>query len=234
MLHTNGSRMGRLLAWVSPTMDQIWGKITWKVYFSVTTKVLKYMSFALSGPVSNISETFWYCLLNFKQKYGRNCTVETDNGGFVIYCLKEQNSLLMKLYPSVAEFEGSKLHHHRTVELKQNLNLQQSSSHINQHSDRHSTGISMARQLRTSDIDVHIPFMPIIVEDREMTHHGRQEDFQCMTCGKSYRYKKNMMRHIRFECGKEPQFQCPYCPHQTKHKSSIQIHIRNRHPDVLN
>ncbi|PSN32900.1 hypothetical protein C0J52_13323 [Blattella germanica] len=47
-------------------------------------------------------------------------------------------------------------------------------------------------------------------------------DFRCSTCGKSYRYKKNMTRHIRFECGKDPQFKCPFCPHQTKQKSSIQ------------
>jgi uncharacterized C2H2 Zn-finger protein len=87
----------------------------------------------------------------------------------------------------------------------------------------------MARHPRATDTDVRLPVMPVAVED-----HGRQEDFQCRMCGKTYRYKKNMIRHIRFECGKEPQFQCPYCPHQTKHKSSVQIHIRNRHPDVLN
>jgi uncharacterized Zn-finger protein len=92
----------------------------------------------------------------------------------------------------------------------------------------------MAGQLRASIIDVRLPVMPVAVQDHDMTYHGKQEDFQCRMCGKSYRYKKNMIRHIRFECGKEPQFQCPYCPHQTKHKSSVQIHIRNRHPDMPN
>lgn len=147
---------------------------------------------------------------------------------------KKQNSLLTKPYHCVAEFKENKLQHRHTLDLEQNLNVQQSSSHSNQHSDRQYAGITMARQLRASDIDVQLPFMPVTVEGQEVIYHGRQEAFQCMTCGKSYRYKKNMVRHIRFECGKEPQFQCPYCPHQTKHKSSIQMHIRNRHSNVLN
>jgi hypothetical protein len=134
----------------------------------------------------------------------------------------------------VAELKESKLRHHHTIDLEQNMNVQQSSTHSNQHSGREHTRISMARQLRASDIDVHLPFMPITLEGQEVIYHGRQEEFQCMTCGKTYRYKKNMVRHVRFECGKEPQFQCPYCPHQTKHKSSIQMHIKNRHPGVLN
>lgn len=110
------------------------------------------------------------------------------------------------------------------VELEQYPDLHR----ISRHSDRQFADVGRVQQQIVSGVDVQLPLMPVILEDR-----GRQEDFQCMTCERSYRYKKNMMRHIRFECGKEPQFQCPYCPHQTKHKSSVQIHIRNRHPDVL-
>jgi uncharacterized C2H2 Zn-finger protein len=53
--------------------------------------------------------------------------------------------------------------------------------------------------------------------------------FPCPRCRKVYRYRTNMLRHLKVECGKEPQFQCPYCPCQTKHKSSMQRHIENRH-----
>ena len=53
--------------------------------------------------------------------------------------------------------------------------------------------------------------------------------FPCPRCRKVYRYKTNMLRHVKLECGKDPQFQCPYCPRQTKHKSSMQRHIENRH-----
>lgn len=53
--------------------------------------------------------------------------------------------------------------------------------------------------------------------------------FPCPHCRKVYRYRTNMLRHLKVECGKEPQFQCPYCPCQTKHKSSMQRHMENRH-----
>jgi hypothetical protein len=53
--------------------------------------------------------------------------------------------------------------------------------------------------------------------------------FPCPLCRKVYRYRTNMLRHLKVECGKEPQFQCPYCPCQTKHKSSMQRHMENRH-----
>lgn len=53
--------------------------------------------------------------------------------------------------------------------------------------------------------------------------------FPCPRCRKEYRYRTNMLRHLKVECGKEPQFHCPYCPCQTKHKSSMQRHIENRH-----
>lgn len=53
--------------------------------------------------------------------------------------------------------------------------------------------------------------------------------FPCPRCKKVYRYRTNMLRHLKVECGKEPQFQCPYCPCQTKHKSSMQRHMENRH-----
>ncbi|KAJ4427488.1 hypothetical protein ANN_25136 [Periplaneta americana] len=130
----------------------------------------------------------------------------------------------------------------RTIGLEQILILQQSGRHTDQHLDRQHVGIRHVRymenvmsQLKSSEVDISTPFLPINMRNEEvmLTYRKKQEEFQCQTCGKSYRYKKNMIRHIRFECGKEPQFQCPYCPHQTKHKSSVQIHIRNRHPDAI-
>ena len=65
------------------------------------------------------------------------------------------------------------------------------------------------------------------------TKHGNMYKFPgvfpCPRCRKVYRYRTNMLRHLKVECGKEPQFQCPYCPCQTKHKSSMQRHMENRH-----
>ena len=52
----------------------------------------------------------------------------------------------------------------------------------------------------------------------------------CNDCGKEYRWRKNLMSHKRFECGKEPQFQCPYCPHRSARKGNLKIHINKLHP----
>ena len=53
--------------------------------------------------------------------------------------------------------------------------------------------------------------------------------YRCPSCGKLYRWKKNLISHRRLECGKEPQLQCPYCPHRTKHKSSLIKHVDRLH-----
>uniref|UniRef100_T1HPZ6 C2H2-type domain-containing protein n=1 Tax=Rhodnius prolixus TaxID=13249 RepID=T1HPZ6_RHOPR len=53
--------------------------------------------------------------------------------------------------------------------------------------------------------------------------------FACTRCGREYIYKRNLVYHQRFECGKEPQFHCPYCPHRTKHKGSLKKHVITKH-----
>lgn len=57
--------------------------------------------------------------------------------------------------------------------------------------------------------------------------------YACPDCGKVYRWKKNMMSHRRFECGKEPQFQCPYCPHRSTQKSNLNTHIKKLHQQYV-
>lgn len=51
----------------------------------------------------------------------------------------------------------------------------------------------------------------------------------CESCGKSYSYRKNLSRHIRYECGVEPNIACPKCPYVTKYKSSIRVHMKTQH-----
>ncbi|XP_065209932.1 oocyte zinc finger protein XlCOF19-like [Planococcus citri] len=43
--------------------------------------------------------------------------------------------------------------------------------------------------------------------------------FYCPQCNNHYVWKKNLIRHLKLECGKEPRFQCTQCPYKTKHKS---------------
>ncbi|KAK9882334.1 hypothetical protein WA026_020855 [Henosepilachna vigintioctopunctata] len=37
-------------------------------------------------------------------------------------------------------------------------------------------------------------------------------------CGKSYKNRPTLLRHLKLECGKEPQFHCEFCPYKTKRK----------------
>ncbi|KAJ4427499.1 hypothetical protein ANN_25147 [Periplaneta americana] len=52
---------------------------------------------------------------------------------------------------------------------------------------------------------------------------------RCEKCGRSYRHRENLLRHIRVECGKEAQFYCIYCKYKTKHKNNLLRHLRCRH-----
>ncbi len=47
---------------------------------------------------------------------------------------------------------------------------------------------------------------------------------RCINCGKRYKYKFNLTRHIRYECGVAPQFSCPECGRSFSQKSSLKSH----------
>ncbi|OXU32143.1 hypothetical protein TSAR_012272 [Trichomalopsis sarcophagae] len=53
--------------------------------------------------------------------------------------------------------------------------------------------------------------------------------YLCEQCGKSYRWHKNLMAHLRLECNKEPTIFCPFCPTKTKYKKSMRSHMRRMH-----
>ncbi|KAG8259394.1 hypothetical protein J6590_014864 [Homalodisca vitripennis] len=52
---------------------------------------------------------------------------------------------------------------------------------------------------------------------------------KCGRCGRQYKYKDNLLRHQRYECGQEPRFCCPHCPYKAKQKSNLQTHMMNKH-----
>lgn len=56
----------------------------------------------------------------------------------------------------------------------------------------------------------------------------------CPRCDKVYTYKKNLSRHLRFECGISPQEKCPYCGYLTRYKHSLNVHVRTQHPEYYN
>lgn len=55
--------------------------------------------------------------------------------------------------------------------------------------------------------------------------------FTCDTCGRSYRAKRSLWRHRKYECQKEPAFKClhPKCLYKAKQKGSVIKHMMNVH-----
>ncbi|VEN38441.1 unnamed protein product, partial [Callosobruchus maculatus] len=53
--------------------------------------------------------------------------------------------------------------------------------------------------------------------------------FGCVRCGKFYKQKSNLNRHVRYECGKPPSFQCNHCGRQFHQHSNYKTHMRTYH-----
>lgn len=51
----------------------------------------------------------------------------------------------------------------------------------------------------------------------------------CPTCGKVYKWKITLNRHMRLECGQERQFPCELCCMRFKRKSHMERHKMLRH-----
>jgi len=56
--------------------------------------------------------------------------------------------------------------------------------------------------------------------------------FPCTQCGRVYRWRTSLVKHLRMECGKEPQFQCPYCPQKLTQKHNLLSHIARKHSNM--
>lgn len=49
--------------------------------------------------------------------------------------------------------------------------------------------------------------------------------FKCHTCERTFKYKKNLDAHLKYECEKEPSFSCTLCTYRTATKSSLKRHL---------
>ena len=56
----------------------------------------------------------------------------------------------------------------------------------------------------------------------------------CPRCNKVYTYKKNLARHLKFECGILPQKKCPYCGYMARYKHNLDVHVKTQHPGYYN
>nr|CAH7735826.1 unnamed protein product [Callosobruchus chinensis] len=53
--------------------------------------------------------------------------------------------------------------------------------------------------------------------------------YRCQKCPKVYKYRSNLLRHLRFECGVLPQFVCKLCGRYFTQKSSLKSHVAYIH-----
>lgn len=86
-----------------------------------------------------------------------------------------------------------------------------------------------------SGADMELPVNTVVTRLKTQMPRGRpsQKAVKCSQCGNGYSNNGNLMRHLKFECGKEPQFHCPVCPLRTKHKSNLFSHMYCKHPTEL-
>lgn len=47
----------------------------------------------------------------------------------------------------------------------------------------------------------------------------------CPRCGRTYKWKQTLLRHMKYECGVEPQFVCPVCRAPFHHRNVLQRHM---------
>lgn len=68
----------------------------------------------------------------------------------------------------------------------------------------------------------------------ENYENSSQENvYVCNLCGRRYKQKRNLMAHVRLECGKEAQFPCQFCSYKAKRKAHLKNHMLLRHSTPL-
>ncbi|XP_034938698.1 zinc finger protein 768-like [Chelonus insularis] len=65
-----------------------------------------------------------------------------------------------------------------------------------------------------------------VIADRNM------RIFYCPNCSKSYKWKKSLMVHLRYQCRQLPRFECPYCGVRNYQKVHILRHLQTHHPGL--
>lgn len=54
--------------------------------------------------------------------------------------------------------------------------------------------------------------------------------FNCPNmCGRTYKRKQYVTRHLKYECGVIPQFDCSFCEKKFAHKETLKVHLMKIH-----
>lgn len=67
-------------------------------------------------------------------------------------------------------------------------------------------------------------FVAVLGRIRRSRKPNNRCEFIC-SCGRIYKYRRNLTRHKKYECGVSPQFQCEVCYKQFKYKNELKAHM---------
>lgn len=87
----------------------------------------------------------------------------------------------------------------------------------------------------------HIVFLGIALSQKTILTNTKITEskvrFFCLNmCGRSYKNKQHLTRHMTSECGVQPKFQCKYCMKCFTRKQTLKIHlvsVHNRSPNEI-
>lgn len=57
--------------------------------------------------------------------------------------------------------------------------------------------------------------------------------YTCASCFRTYRHKRSLRRHEKFDCGKEPQFSCATCGKKAYQKVNLKSHVCKARSDLM-
>jgi len=49
--------------------------------------------------------------------------------------------------------------------------------------------------------------------------------FKCNSCGRSYKYKRSLYNHLKFECGVQQKFSCNICFKKFARRGNLRSHL---------
>ena len=56
------------------------------------------------------------------------------------------------------------------------------------------------------------------------------QHYICEKCGRTYKNKRSLKRHLTYECDGNPSFSCTQCNYRASHKIHLKRHLINVHP----
>ncbi|KAG8259227.1 hypothetical protein J6590_014696 [Homalodisca vitripennis] len=62
---------------------------------------------------------------------------------------------------------------------------------------------------------------------------SKPQQCACPQCGKHYKWRRNMLAHLKRECGVTAQLQCPFCSYRSKQRSNLKTHLGSQHSFIL-